>query len=135
MRYIITSRKFVGEIEVKFNSQSYICAFDIRAQLTGEQINYFLNNLPIREEGIDVFKSDTVTIKMLPDDLTFESFWKRYDYKVGHKKKAEKMWERMSDAERMKAIEWLKNYDTQLKFTGVAKMYPETYLLQKRYLN
>lgn len=134
MRYIITSTKFTGELEVRFNTEGILNGFDVRALLEPGMLKYFIKNLPFEEVNIEVYKSPTVTIKPIPDDLSFEAFWKRYNYKVGHKKKAEQMWNRMTDAERMKALAWIHTYEQQLAFTKVAKMFPETYLFQKRYL-
>ena len=137
MRYIITSSKFTGELEIRFNAEGVLCGFDNRALLTSGQLGYFITTMrqTLHEKDIQVFKSDSTTIKMIPDDLTFEHFWKRYNHKVGHKKKAETMWSRMTDAEKMKAIAWIGVYDNQRTFLGVAKLYPESYLQQKRYLS
>lgn len=135
MRYIITSQKFSGEIEIRFNTEGVLNGFDVRAILPPSMLTFFVKNLPYTEDNISIYKSETATIKMIPDDLTFENFWKRYNYKVGHKKKAEAIWNKMSDAEKMKSLSWIPAYDQQVAFLRVAKLYPETYLSQKRYLN
>lgn len=66
-------------------------------------------------------------------DLTFDNFYNQYGNKVG-KKRASKRWEKMSDADRVKALLFIPKYLNQLKAqSGVQMMYPESYLNAERW--
>lgn len=66
-------------------------------------------------------------------DLSFESFWKRYNYKVGGRAKVQKEWKKLSKTEQLNAIKNIKAYEGFLKRKQIAKLYPERYLKHKRF--
>jgi hypothetical protein len=75
-------------------------------------------------------------LKKIEEDLSFESFWERYNHKVGNKKRAERLWNQLSKKEKAKAMAFLKRYESYLNQNpGIAKLYPETYLNQQRWNN
>ena len=77
-----------------------------------------------------------VKVSKVEEDLSFDNFWKVYNYKVGNKKRAERLWQRLTDDQKAKAITHLKSYESFLIMNpGLAKLYPETYLNQERWNN
>lgn len=77
-----------------------------------------------------------LTINAVLEDLSFPKFWDTYDYKIGKKQRAEKIWEAMNDTERSKCLLAIPAYKYWLaQQNGIAKLYPETFLSQKRWQN
>jgi len=68
-------------------------------------------------------------------DLSFENFWKTYNYKLGHKKKAAKTWDRMDEEDKILAMSHIRKYDHFIQANKIKKLYPETYLNQRRWEN
>ena len=68
-------------------------------------------------------------------DLGFEAFWKAYGYKVGGKARAEKLWGRLGEEERLLALGgiWKQRLHSERHKTDMP--YPETYLSQRRWEN
>lgn len=131
MKYIITSTEFKGEIVCVFNSRNRLAYFDIRALLTDEQHQYFVYGAPMTVAEIDKLRGKRTTITQVKIDLSFEAFWDAYNYKEGVKKDAIAMWNRMSERERIAAIEYIRIYDGILAQRGIAKAYPTKYLSKK----
>jgi hypothetical protein len=77
----------------------------------------------------------TVKIQEIPKDISFEGFWNAYTYKVGSKVNAEKHWNKLSEIDKIQAITKIKEYDRYIGRTGVAKIYPERYISQRRWEN
>ena len=134
MKYILTSKQFKGEMVFIFNSRNRLVFFDLRAELSEEQHDFFMTWLPKTISGLDKFRTPTSTIKQVEPDLSFESFWSEYNYKEGTKKRAEGLWNRLSRINRILAIEFIRVYDGKLAQAGTAKLYPETYLFNQRWL-
>lgn len=69
------------------------------------------------------------TLIEVNEALTFEAFWKRYNYKDGgSKKKTEETWNKMSRAKQTAAYNHIAKYEAFLVRTKVAKQYAKTYL-------
>lgn len=65
-------------------------------------------------------------------DLSFDSFWKLYSYKVG-KVTAEKAWKKLSKTDKLKAIKSIKPYNSYLRRKGIEKAYAATYINKRRF--
>lgn len=69
-------------------------------------------------------------------DLSFETFWSAYNYKVGKKVSTQKSWERLSKADRLAAIKGIAKYNRFLaRKHGLEKAYPSTYINQRQWEN
>lgn len=79
-------------------------------------------------------KAKSMKAQHIPPELTFSVFWDAYGYKVGNRKRAEKLWDRMTDGQRLKALVCIPEYDKYLaRKKSMEKTYPETFLSQERY--
>ena len=134
MKYIITSEKFAGEIEVEYNADNRLIRMDIRATLTEEQHDYILRKLPVYKDALNKWKTDYNHIKEIAIDLSFENFWRVYNYKFGSKTRAEKLWNYLSLADQLAAFAYIRVYDGNLAQGTTAKKYPETYLSKKDWI-
>ncbi|MEO7977753.1 hypothetical protein [Flavobacterium sp.] len=73
-----------------------------------------------------------VTIELVLDDYTFETFWKTYNLKV-KKEPSEKAFEKLSLVDRIKCFNGLKKYDEFLAKSNQAKAHMVTWINQKRF--
>jgi len=133
--FSLTSERFSGEILFTYNEACELDCFEIRAEITSEQRDWLYQHLPTTLTQLQQFlnvKGSTMKVTQIEPDLSFERFYRLYNYKVG-KKEAEKAWERLSKANKVKAIAAIRKYEQWLGKSSVAKLYPATYLNQERY--
>lgn len=104
-------------------------------ELDLEQMEWIWVRLPMTEMGLSGL-GFVALIEQVPTDLSFNAFWEEYDYKVGNRGRAMKLWTVLNDAERMKALSGISKYKQWLaQRPQTERLYPETYLSQKRYNN
>src|SRR5688500_6703395 len=97
-RYIITSSKFTGEINVLYGLDNRLLYIDfMKCDLNAEQITYFKDKLPIHysENFGGVFGRSELTVIKEGFKVTFEQWWNRYNVKH-NKLRAEKIWNKLS---------------------------------------
>jgi len=73
-----------------------------------------------------------VTIELKLESYSFESFWEKYGLKR-KKEQAEKAWEKLDLATKIKCFNVLQKYNADLEKTKQAKAHLVTWLNQKRY--
>ncbi len=128
--FILTSKKFNGYMRFGYNS-GVLQLFENHAQLDERQLDFFEHNLPFRLENLEKIKGTTGIIHE-NTDLTFETFWNKYEYKVD-RISAEEHWKKMSDEEKLKAISGIARYKYRCKIKNIATIYPVRYLRKKRW--
>ena len=131
-RYSITSEKFAGEITAAFDDRRELVGLDMSgAEMTVQQKNWLMANKPSTEEKLFEMQrqSKWMKIVLIPESIvTFEMFWQRYDDKLNSsKKRAKQKWDKMKEAERIKAFNFIGRYFASIP-QGVRKKYAETYL-------
>lgn len=67
-------------------------------------------------------------------DLSFDTFWNLYAEKQ-KKLKAIDLWKKLSKADKINAIKYIRRYNNILRTKNQAKALPDTYLRQKRWLD
>lgn len=134
--YSLTSPKFEGALLFRYDDKGWLIYYENKAQLDEGQLTFVLKNLP-RGYGdlVDFATKTKSTTTIIPQDLSFAVFWKKYDHKVGKKDRAEKLWNSYSETERANILKSISAYDAYLAKTNQNKAYPETYLSQKRHEN
>jgi hypothetical protein len=65
--------------------------------------------------------------------IEFEAFWAEYRYKIGRIERCKKLWKGMTVAERALCVYQIRKYDRYLAHTNIEKLYPETFLSQRRW--
>lgn len=135
-KYAITSTKFSGEIHYKFDESGVFHSIEIFAALMSDHHKWFCENIPKTEARLLKMREQIagVTINEIPADLSFDAFWRAYNYKVG-KKDAEKAWKQTSEANKTLAIQSIAKYDKWLETKPQDKVYPSTYLNKERYFD
>ena len=112
--------------------------FENQSGMDGEQISFFFRRFPFGESWIEELIGDSKTLRVtrLLDDLSFSAIWEGYAYKVGNKKRAEMLWEKLSEAEKQQVFDALSPYAYYLMcHSNMEKLYLETFLNQRRYEN
>jgi hypothetical protein len=128
-KYYIESKKHDLSVVVGYNEGGILCHFEA-SELTPASVAKFLNHLPFTEEELDAFKKKflNISVTVAQTDLSFKAFYDAYDYKVGKKAKAEKIWEKLNDTQRLACYRVLPKYNRHLEFTKISKAYLETFL-------
>lgn len=77
-----------------------------------------------------------ITYEPVPKNLSFNTFYEAYDYKIGDKTRAMKLWTALTEADRIKCLRSIRQYNQYLaQKPNVERLYPETYLKQERFRN
>lgn len=134
--YSLTSTKFTGEVMFKYNLNEDLIYFEYKAQMTQEQMDYLLTHLPLTLNNMKLMVKNSKNMIMteIPEDLSFDRFWIKYNYKHGSKTRAEKLWNGMKDTDKYSCFMSIDRYNAWLnRKKNMEKVYPETYLNQRRY--
>lgn len=126
----MTASAWTGEIRLQYNDLDMLINCDLQnAQLSQEQHRWFLRRLPIGlAELQDLISNSSARMIEINQEITFESFWNKYNDKVrSSRKKAERIWNRLSKADQAKAYVYISTYEAS-RPKGVEKKYAETYL-------
>lgn len=133
-KYILTSELFKGEIVFKYNLKGFLSSVEIEA--TGMNIKIFdwiWDNLPKTTEKIEEYikRASNFKVTEVPADLSFARFWTEYGQKVGKKTMTENAWKKLSQADKINALLYIKKLQEAKKKDNTQMPYPSTYLNQK----
>lgn len=107
--------------------------------LSAEAVSFCYMRVPFLEEELPLAgaqKSTHIHVLPVPKDLSFNTFWEAYGYKIGDKTRAMKLWVALGDADRVMCLRSISKYNQYLKQKpSMERMYPETYLKQERFRN
>lgn len=133
-RYAVTSPNFEGEMIFGYDSEGVLKYYENNAELQTEHLIWLSRNFPFSDVDLPKIVK-TGKIKEITD-LSFERIWKDYAFKVGNKARAEKLWYKLSESERIAVFESLSKYKYYLRtHQGLMQAYLETYLSQRRWEN
>ena len=123
-------------LTVSFDEDKLIC-IELPAGMDDGRKVKFLAIMPVT---FDLFiywiESKHFVIVEVPADLSFEAFWTKYNYKVGKKERAKKLWQVMTDEEHASALFAIAKYNSYLiNHPTIERAYPETWLSQRRWEN
>lgn len=138
MTYAIISTRTAATMLTLTFDDGRIKQVTFGASLTDEQLAYLFNNIPFNEENLKAMCHNSggkLKYEVLPTDLSFDAFWTAYAYKVGEKPKCIKLWNALTDVERLDALNAIKKYDKFLHLKQTAKIYPERFLSKKYWEN
>ena len=136
-KFLYTGRQTTIQVIFKYDLSGNLIAFECEGPATTLQLNWLYENLPKNIAQIEALKNKyKINIVEIKPDLNFEKFYNTYNYKIGNKKRANKLWEELSDSEKTMAIVKLQQYEQWLRLRpNQDKAYPETYLSQRRWEN
>jgi hypothetical protein len=133
-KYAVTTTKFQGTITYGFADNGWLASVEIDGVHEPHAHKQVCTMLPFNDTMLLRWPKDnpSMTITEVVDDISFETFWKRYNYKVG-KKEAEAAWNKLSNDKKTKALNRLPAYEKYLADKGIAKAYAQKYLNKERF--
>ena len=141
--YNVKSRQdgFVWQFKYHLNGALY--SFKVLdSQLSVKQRTWLFgrNNFPCTEADMkEVWMKKmnaNFVIEVGEPDLSFDAFWNAYAHKIGKKKMAENSWNKLSKADKIKALMAIKDYNRYLsRKPGIEKAHATTYLNQEYWKN
>lgn len=129
-KYLFTSTKIDGEIELHYDENQLLVNFEIRSELTEEQHVWLLKRIPRELFELEklIEQKTGICISQIEEIITFEMFWNKYNEKtLSNKKRTFAKWKKMSTLEQRKAYQFINKYINMLP-NGVRKKYAENYL-------
>jgi hypothetical protein len=136
-KYIITSQKFTGQVELVYNGRGLLNKVDFSSgELEEHQVHYLVRHIPANEgEMGNSFKAVPLTIVSEDYRITFDDFWVAYDQKH-NRKRAEALWIKLSKSDQVIAYNGLKAYTKHLNVNPWKnKADPDTYLRNRMWEN
>ncbi len=139
MKYILTSDKLSGKILLEFAYNGYIRSFELSNEddVKEKLVRWLFARFPVRSEALKIRDfADNFHIDEVPEDTSFTAFWNHYNYKVGNKFRAERLWNALTNTDKSTAMAAIKRYNQYLvNHPRIERLYPETWLNQKRWDN
>ena len=136
MLVTLVSKRSGNKVCLNYDPDTYLLSkIELEGDLSSEGIQWLLAQVPPKGAEIEivrVFAHNFEIVIGASKPPSFDDFWRSYDYKVG-RIKAETEWKKLSPADQMKAVSRIKAYKYHAKITGVAHIYPERYLKNKRF--
>ncbi len=138
-KYLVELTRFQASVILTFDDESKrLIVGEIQyGNMTPEVTKFLWNHFPFNVGILEHYrKMKNVKVSEVPEDVSFERFWEVYDYKVGKKTRAERLWKALTDTERIKALKHIRIYEQWLaQHPGIEKKYPETFLSQNPWNN
>lgn len=131
-KYLIEFKNFNACATIEYDAEKLVKLTLDYGTFDEKQIRFFFGEIPYHEQKLTAWrKLKNILINEIPEDSSFEAFWKTYDYKFGNKPRSIRIWKSLDETSRIKAIKHVKTYDNWLiKSIGINKKLPETYLNQ-----
>ena len=135
-KYFITVGDSMKLLATYVADKLYKVDIDEAIKMDDDQVTWIWNFIPRTITDLAKYhKHPKVKFRFVPADLSFQTFWDMYDYKVGKKSRAIKLWEALNDTDRAKALASIPGYHFFLANTQTKKMYAEGWLAQRRFEN
>lgn len=132
-KYILTAKSKNVAVELQYDLNGLLIEWKIIGDINKAQHQWLINRVPIYTADIaKSYKSQKFEIKKIPTDLSFERIWNEYGLKR-KKQLALKKWQKMTEAQKVKALLHIPKYNNELKLSGTAKAHLLTYLNQEYY--
>lgn len=115
----------------EYNEDGFLINSELNiVNLTTDAIEFLTRNYPIRIRLLLKYKEikNVVVTEVMPD-LSFDAFWNKYNYKIGKKARAEKLWNALDSLNKSAAMRQIAKYESWLiQHPNTDKQYPETFL-------
>lgn len=148
-KFILTSPAFEGEINVLYGTDGKLMYVDfMKSDLSEEQMQFFKEKLPVyltpgpspQGDGnssvlASHFGKSKLNVVEQGYSVSFEQWWTRYNLKR-NRERCEKIWNKLSEADRAAAFFKLALYERRLSLDQWrTKAEPDTYLRNKYWNN
>lgn len=138
-KIIATSAGFEGEVHIVYdNDDGMLMTVDFaHALLNAKQVQYFMEKTPVYYAGKILAQQFSSKLTLVEESIsiTFSMFWLKYARKI-NKARCERIWDKLSKSDRVKAYYGIFPYDRHLQSNSwKSKADPETYLKNKYWEN
>jgi hypothetical protein len=131
-KYILTSPKFKGQITFGYDIDGHILYYNNECD-NQAAIIWLKTYMPVNEMDLPKLRKQIEgTITEIPEDLSFDRFWNMYDHKV-NRKRAEPLFEKLSEADKMLAIMRIKHYQNYCGVKSRPLADPDGYLSKRHF--
>lgn len=137
-KHLVTFQNHAATILVEHNEAGQITSAQVEyGTMPPEIIVRLLEQFPTTLDGLKRLATrKNVKVDPVSISLDFDTFWNTYGHKVGKKARAESIWKVMPENARVQALAYLRTYnDFLIMNPGITRLYPETYLSQRRWEN
>ncbi len=133
-KYAVTTTNFEGTVLYGFEENGRLKTVEIDGVHELHAHKQVCMSMPVTETQLLKWPETLKSMKIIEvvDDLSFDNFWTKYNYKVG-KDEAISAWNKLSNADKTKAISSIPRYLAHIKDSGIGKAYPQKYLNKKRF--
>ncbi len=136
IKILLKHKKFTGSIMFTYNEYSRCIAFAFNCDISNELWDFIFECFPSRYEMLQNKCFANFQKIEVHADLSFTAFWNAYNYKIGNKERAKKLYELLDDHTRVMVFAAIKKYANFLVTKpNMEKAYPETWLKQRRWEN
>ena len=137
-RFLVTSEKFTGTVELLFNEKGTLCKIDMtQAALNEDAVVAFKRAAPHNLHTLmkNEWCGKETTVIQGDFVVSFEMFWTDYRNKI-NKKRCIPLWEKLSKPKQVAAYYGISRYDKFLhKNSWRTKADPENYLRNEMWEN
>ena len=123
--YVFTSKLFSGQMTFGYED-GVLTKFINEANLKDEQLVYLTSHFPFVEDNLQKLIGKSGKVEQIID-VSFAKFWDLYAKKV-NKTRCEKMWYKLSEADRQLCNSKLNKYKFYCKTNNRIQKDPDTYL-------
>lgn len=131
MKYLIEFTNHQASILIELNDEGLAKEVSINhGTMPKNVILYLWERFPLSIKRIEWYKTvENVKVSEVLPDLSFDFFWKTYNYKVGKKMRAERLWNALDELNKASALKHIYKYEKWLlDHPKIDKQYPETFL-------
>lgn len=104
---------------------------DPQLEFAKERKSYFITH---EADFLSGCKNNNIPFTEVQREVTFDMFWKKYNYAASGKIPAQNAWKKLTVQEQQQAFDYIAMYEGHLKQTQTAKKYGSTYLNSKIYI-
>lgn len=133
-RYSFKSRKTGNRIEAEYAENGLLTALRIEGDIDQVATSFVLNNIPIHSSGASAWLPEHFETTLVPYEIKWDNFWEAYPKRVG-KQAAMSKWQKLSQADRARAIRRLPQYLQWCQSQSPPRQVcdPERYLKDRRF--
>jgi len=134
--YILKHQRIAGEVCLEFDYLGRLTSWKLTGDISDKAHAWLFSNTPEREAHLDTYRKNGFTVEVIPPDLSFERVYKEYKNTYGDKKRAEKLWDKLSLGDKILVFASIMPHDKWLAANpGITKQYLETYLNKRAFEN
>lgn len=128
-KFEINSPKTSVSFTLSYDNTNRLLAiiFEPHEQISPDFFTFVACNMFTTVQMLQTVKKQGYTVKECIENIDFNAFWEKYNYKFD-RKRAEDKWKKLKTEEQVAAYKYIEVYQNELRRSGVAQMYAKTYL-------